>query len=81
MALSRLRRDGPGGVLIKLRKPQQERRADLPTIGPATVRAAADAGLEGIAVHAGNCLIIEQPSVIEAADRAGLFMVGVRGPD
>jgi len=72
-----LRRDGPGGVLIKLKKPKQERRADLPTIGPATLRAAASAGLAGIAVHAGNCMIIEQRSLIEAADRAGLFVVGV----
>jgi DUF1009 family protein len=72
-----LRRDGPGGVLVKLKKPRQERRADLPTIGPETVRAAAGAGLAGIAVHAGNCLIIERADVIEAADRAGLFVIGV----
>jgi DUF1009 family protein len=74
-----LRREGPGGVLVKLKKPRQERRADLPTIGPATVRAAAAAGLSGIAVHAGNCLIIEQRHVVAAADRAGLFVVGVSG--
>ncbi len=72
-----LRREGPGGVLVKLKKPKQERRADLPTIGPGTVRAAAAAGLAGIAVHAGNCLIIDRPGVIEAADRAGLFVIGV----
>jgi UDP-2,3-diacylglucosamine hydrolase len=72
-----LRRDGPGGVLVKLKKPRQERRADLPTIGPATVRAAADAGLAGIAVHAGNCIIVDREDVILAADRRGLFVVGV----
>jgi DUF1009 family protein len=72
-----LRRDGPGGVLVKLKKPKQERRADLPTIGPKTVQAAAAAGLAGIAVHAGNCLIIERAGVIEAADRAGMFVIGV----
>jgi DUF1009 family protein len=77
---ARLRRAGSGGVLVKLKKPKQERRADLPTIGPATVRAAAAAGLEGIAVHAGNCMIIEQQCVIDAADRAGLFVIGVDGP-
>ncbi len=74
-----LRRDGPGGVLVKLKKPKQERRADLPTIGPGTVRAAAAAGLAGIAVHAGNCLIIERACVVEAADRVGLFVIGVGG--
>ncbi len=38
-----LRRARPGGVLVKLKKPEQERRADLPTIGPATVSRAAAA--------------------------------------
>jgi DUF1009 family protein len=74
-----LRRDGPGGVLVKLKKPHQERRADLPTIGPDTIRLAAEAGMAGIAVHAGNCLIIERAEVIAAADRAGLFLIGVAG--
>jgi hypothetical protein len=72
-----LRRDGPGGVLVKLKKPSQERRADLPTIGPTTVEAAAEAGLAGIAVHAGNCIVVDRPAVIETADRRGLFVVGV----
>jgi DUF1009 family protein len=72
-----LRRARPGGVLVKLKKPGQERRADLPTIGPATVSRAAAAQLQGIAVHAGNCLIIDRARVIDAADRAGLFVIGV----
>lgn len=75
-----LRREGPGGVLVKLKKPAQERRADLPTIGPDTVAAAAAAGLEGIAVQAGHCLIVERPATIAAADDARLFLVGVDGP-
>jgi DUF1009 family protein len=74
-----LRRDGAGGVLVKLKKPSQERRADLPTIGPKTVEAASAAGLQGIAVHAGNCLIIERGQLVERADRLGLFVVGVPG--
>jgi DUF1009 family protein len=74
---ARLRRDGAGGVLVKLKKPGQERRADLPTIGPDTVDAAAAAGLAGIAVHAGNCLIIEQRAMVARADRRALFVIGV----
>jgi DUF1009 family protein len=74
-----LRREGGGGVLVKLKKPGQERRADLPTIGPGTVEAAVAAGLAGIAVHAGNCLIIEQQRVVERADRHGRFVIGVDG--
>jgi DUF1009 family protein len=72
-----LARPGPGGVLVKLVKPGQDRRADLPTIGPATVRAAADAGLRGIAVEAGGTLLADRPRLIAAADAAGLFVLGI----
>jgi DUF1009 family protein len=72
-----LRRDGPGGVLVKVAKPGQDRRADLPTIGPATVAAAAAAGLRGIAVEAGATLVADRTAVVAAADRVGLFVVGI----
>jgi DUF1009 family protein len=72
-----LRRDGPGGVLVKVAKPGQDRRADLPTIGPQTVAAAAAAGLSGIAVEAGATFVADRTAVAAAADRAGLFVVGV----
>jgi DUF1009 family protein len=74
-----LKREGPGGVLVKAAKPGQERRADLPTIGAGTVAAAAAAGLRGIAVEAGATLVIDRAAVAAAADGAGLFVVGV-GP-
>jgi DUF1009 family protein len=73
-----LRRDGPGGVLVKLEKPGQESRADRPTIGPQTVRLASAAGLQGIAVQAGATLLLDRDQVIHAADASGLFVVGVR---
>ncbi len=73
-----LRRQGPGGVLVKLSKPGQERRADLPTIGVKTVEGATAAGLRGIAVEAGGTLVVDSPAVVEAADRAGLFLVGIK---
>ena len=72
-----LARPGPGGVLVKLVKPGQDRRADLPTIGPETVRAAAVAGLRGIAFAAGATLLAERATTIDAADRAGLFLLGL----
>lgn len=72
-----LRRAGPGGVLVKVAKPGQERRADLPTIGPRTIAGAAAAQLRGIAVEAGATLIIDRAGVVEAADRAELFLLGV----
>jgi UDP-2,3-diacylglucosamine hydrolase len=75
-----LRRDGQGGVLVKVQKPGQETRIDRPTVGPQTVRLAAEAGLQGIAIEAGATLLIDRDEVIRAADAAGLFIVGVRLP-
>ena len=72
-----LRMDAPGGVLVKAKKPQQERRADLPTVGVTTVRNAKAAGLRGIAVEAGNTLMINLSEIIAAADESGLFVVSV----
>ena len=72
-----LRREGPGGVLVKVSKPGQDRRVDLPVIGPETVRRAAAAGLRGIAVEAGATLVIDRPAVIREADASGVFLVGL----
>jgi UDP-2,3-diacylglucosamine hydrolase len=72
-----LRREGPGGVLVKLAKLQQDNRFDLPTIGPDTVAAAVKAGLRGIAIQAGRSLIAERERTIAAADEAKLFIVGL----
>ena len=72
-----LRREGPGGVLVKVRKPGQEHRVDLPTIGSRTVEGASAAGLCGIAVEAGGALVIDGDSVGATADATGLFVVGV----
>lgn len=72
-----LRREGPGGVLVKTSKPNQERRVDLPVIGVATVQGAVAAGLRGIAVEAGHALVIGKQAVVSAADGAGIFVIGV----
>lgn len=71
------KRKGAGGVLVKLRKPQQDMRIDLPTIGTRTVERAHETGLRGIAVHAGNGLIVDETEVIKLADKYGLFVIGV----
>jgi hypothetical protein len=74
---STLARHGPGGVLVKVVKPGQDRRADLPTIGPTTIRAAAAAGLRGVAFEAGGTILAEREATIAAADAAGLFLLGI----
>ena len=73
-----LRRDGPGGVLVKAEKPGQEKRADRPTIGPQTVALAAAGGLRGIAAQAGATLVLDRAEVVRLADEASLFVIGVR---
>jgi DUF1009 family protein len=64
------------GVLVKRPKPMQERRIDLPTVGITTVRAAANAGLSGIAVEAGGALVVDRSDVGRLADELGLFVYG-----
>ncbi|PWC87773.1 UDP-2,3-diacylglucosamine pyrophosphatase [Azospirillum sp. TSH100] len=75
-----LARPGAGGVLVKVKKPKQDRRIDLPTMGVTTVERAAAAGLRGIAVEAGGSLLVDRAAVAEAADRLGLFVVGIEIP-
>ncbi|HEX3535133.1 MAG TPA: UDP-2,3-diacylglucosamine diphosphatase LpxI [Stellaceae bacterium] len=73
-----LRREGAGGVLVKIAKPGQESRADRPTIGPQTVTLAAASGLRGIAAEAGATLVLDRDALIRAADQAAIFVVGIR---
>ncbi|MGB7077695.1 MAG: UDP-2,3-diacylglucosamine diphosphatase LpxI [Xanthobacteraceae bacterium] len=82
--IAELRRVGrvtsaPGvGVLVKAPKPGQDRRFDLPSIGPRTVENVARAGLAGLAVTAGSTMIAEADEVMAAADREKIFLVGIR---
>lgn len=67
---------GPGrdGILYKAPKPGQDRRADLPTIGPDTVSGAARAGLAGIVIEAGGVIVLDQPGVTDRLAETGLFL-------
>jgi UDP-2,3-diacylglucosamine hydrolase len=65
------------GVLVKAPKSGQDLRYDLPTTGPRTVEGVAGAGLAGLAVVAGNTLVVEPQAIIAAADAAGLFITGL----
>ena len=62
------------GLLYKAPKPTQDRRIDLPTLGPATVQAAANAGLGGIAWEAGHTLTLDLPTMQQIAQDQGLFL-------
>jgi hypothetical protein len=69
----RLQRDG-GGVLVKAPKLGQDMRVDRPTIGPATIRAVAEAGLKGIGVVMNGVLIAEKAKTLALADELGVFI-------
>jgi DUF1009 family protein len=64
-------------VLVKAPKPSQDRRFDLPAIGPQTIANVVNAGLAGVAVAAGNTIVADAAETIAAADRATIFVVGV----
>ncbi len=68
------------GVLYKGPKPGQDRRMDLPAIGPGTLRGAAAAGLAGVAIEAGGVMVLGYAETVAAADAAGLFLWS-REPD
>ncbi|HWV51142.1 LpxI family protein, partial [Pseudorhodoplanes sp.] len=65
------------GVLVKAPKAGQDRRFDLPSIGPRTVEGVEQAGLAGLAVVAGGAIVAEPQIVVEKADHAKLFVVGL----
>jgi len=66
------------GVLVKAPKSSQDRRFDLPAIGPQTIANVARAGLAGLAVTAGSTIIAEPERAIAAANRENIFLLGVR---
>src|SRR5258705_86216 len=73
----RIRAKAGRGVLVKAPKSGQDLRFDLPTLGARTIEGAAAAQLAGIAVIAGNTLVAEPQTMVEAADQASLFVVGL----
>jgi hypothetical protein len=81
--VARLRREGrirakaARGALVKAPKSGQDLRFDLPTIGSRTIEGAAAAKLAGIAIVAGNTIVVEPQAMIEAADASGMFVTGL----
>lgn len=64
-----------GGVLVKRAKIGQEKRADLPTVGMATIEALSAGGYSGLCVSAGSTLMLAREQMIARADALGLFII------
>lgn len=67
----------PRGVLVKALKPTQDAKTDMPVIGIDTIKNAHAAHLSGIALEAGQSLILDKAGIVALADRLGLFVIGV----
>lgn len=72
-----LHNEGPGGILVKMKKPQQDTRVDLPCIGISTIENAHKHKLRGIAAESSGTLLIDKEAVIERANALGVFLVGI----
>ncbi len=72
-----------GFVLVKAGKPDQDRRFDVPAVGPTTIRAMKKAGGKVLAVEAGITLVLGVEETLDLAEREGITVVGVEdgGPD
>jgi DUF1009 family protein len=70
-------RPGPGPVLIKMCKQDQETRIDRATVGCQTIERLIASGFSGMAVGANSVIVLEQRNVIARANSAGLFVVGI----
>jgi DUF1009 family protein len=67
---------GPGTRVIKVAKPSQDMRFDVPVVGEATVEAMRQAGADGLSIDAGRTLVLDGAAFTEAADAAGIAVVG-----
>ena len=75
-----IRRGGaiaPGACVVKVAKPSQDPRFDVPTIGPGTVAVLAEANVAALAIEAGATVVLEREAVVREADRLGIAIVAV----
>ena len=64
-----------GAVMVKVAKPDQDMRFDIPVIGVETVRVASEANIRVIALEAGKTLLLERDEIVDLAQRAGISIV------
>jgi DUF1009 family protein len=66
-----------GFTLVKVAKPQQDMRYDLPTIGPRTIQCMERAGGTAIAIEAGKTILLERERTLQLANKAGVSLVSL----
>jgi UDP-2,3-diacylglucosamine hydrolase len=65
-----------GAVILKVAKPNQDMRFDVPVIGVETLRSASEARLRAIAIEAGKTLLLERDAVVHLAQRSDISLIG-----
>ena len=70
-----------GFTIVKVAKPQQDMRFDVPTIGAQTIKTLHEAGGRVLAVEAGQTIILDEPEVVSLADRLGIAIVAVKAEE
>jgi DUF1009 family protein len=68
---------GPGVTVVKVAKPRQDPRFDVPVVGPATLDAMREAGASTLAVDAGQTLLLDKSELLARADAAGIAVWGM----
>jgi hypothetical protein len=71
---------GPGTVVVKVSKPRQDLRFDVPVVGVGTHEAMGEAAAKVLAVDAGRTLIIDKPAFLERAEASGMVVWGLEPP-
>ncbi len=70
-----------GAVVVKMAKPQQDLRFDIPAVGPTTIASMQEVGAAVLAVEAGKTLMLDKAEMLEAARKAKIAIVGIAGDD
>ena len=70
---------GPGVCIVKVAKPNQDMRFDVPVVGVSTIEAMKAAGATVLSIDAGKTLMIDGDAIVKAADEAGICIVGRPG--
>lgn len=68
-------RRGHKGVYVKAAKAGQDLRIDMPTIGPGTIRAVADANLAGLVIEAGKVMVVDRKKTLRVVEETGIFLI------
>ena len=68
-------------VVVKVARPDQDMRFDVPTVGPDTIENLQRHGAGALVIEAGKTVIVEREKMLVAADRHGIAVVGVRGSE